>query len=48
MPGPRQPLEVLEGKGRKHLSKSERAEREAREVRPAEPVKRLFAPAWLP
>ena len=48
MPGPRQPLEVLEGKGRKHLSKSERAEREAQEVRPAEPVKRLLAPAWLP
>ena len=29
MPGPRQSLEVLEGKGRKHLSRSERAQRAA-------------------
>ena len=35
MPGPRQSLEVLEGKGRKHLSRSERAQRAAGEVRPA-------------
>ena len=37
MPGPRQSLEVLEGKGRKHLSRSERAQRAAGEVRPAPP-----------
>lgn len=43
MPGPRQSLEVLEGKGRKHLSRSERAQRAAGEVRPA-PPKQLRPP----
>ena len=46
MPGPRQSLEVLEGKGRKHLSRSERAQRAAGEVRPA-PPKQLRAPEYL-
>ena len=46
MPGPRQSLEVLEGKGRKHLSRSERAARAAGEVRPA-PPKQLRAPEYL-
>ena len=46
MPGPRQSLEVLEGKGRKHLSRSERAQRAAGEVRPA-PPKQLRAPEDL-
>ena len=48
MPGPRQPLEVIEATGRKHLSKSERAQRAASEPRSSEPVKRLNPPAWLP
>ena len=47
MPGPRQSLEVLEGKGRKHLSRSERAQRAAGEVRPA-PPKQIRAPDYLP
>ena len=46
MPGPRQRLEVLEGNGRKHLSRSERAARAAGEVRPA-PPKQLRAPEYL-
>ena len=46
MPGPRQSLEVLEGNGRKHLSRSERAARAAGEVRPA-PPKQLRAPEYL-
>lgn len=32
MPGPRQPLTVLEAKGRKHLSEREKAERAAGEI----------------
>ena len=48
MPGPRQPLEVLEAKGRKHLSKSEKAARRAGEVRGGGDVKRLAPPSWLP
>lgn len=48
MPGPRQPLEVLEARGRKHLSKSERAAREAGEVRGGGEIKRLTPPSWLP
>ena len=43
MPGPRQSLEVLEGKGRKHLSRSERAQRAAGEVRAKAP-KQIRAP----
>ncbi len=47
MPGPRQSLEVLEGNGRKHLSRSERAARAAGEVRPKAP-KQIRAPDYLP
>lgn len=47
MPGPRQSLEVLEGNGRKHLSRSERAARAAGEVRPEAP-KQIRAPDYLP
>ncbi len=48
MAGQRIPLEVIEGRGAKHLSKAERAAREAGEVRNPEPVKRLTPPDWLP
>lgn len=48
MPGPRVPLSVLDARGAKHLSKSERAAREAGEIHAAEPVKRLAPPKWLP
>lgn len=47
MPGPRQPLKLLEDKGAKHLSKKETAKREAEEVK-AEPVKQVRAPDFLP
>ena len=47
MPGPRQSLEVLEGNGRKHLSRSERAARAAGEVRAKAP-KQIRAPDYLP
>lgn len=47
MPGPRQKLSVLEGNGRKHLSKSERAQRAAQEVDLPKPSK-LRVPRWLP
>lgn len=48
MAGPRQPLELIEAKGRKHMGKEERALREGQEVRPSVQVKRLTAPDWLP
>ena len=48
MPGPRQSLEVLEGKGRKHLSRSERAQRAAGEVRPAPPKPVSYTHLTLP
>ena len=47
MPGPRQKLSVLEGNGRKHLSKAERAQRAAQEVDLPKP-KSLRVPKWLP
>lgn len=47
MPGPRQRLSVLEGNGRKHLSKAEKAQRAAQEVDLPKP-KTLRVPKWLP
>ena len=47
MPGPRQKLIVLEGNGRKHLSKSEKAQRAAQEVDLPKP-KTMRVPKWLP
>lgn len=47
MPGPRQRLEVLEGKGRKHLTKAEKARRAAGEARPEVP-RQIRAPGYLP
>lgn len=47
MPGPRQRLAVLEGNGRKHLSKSEKAQRADQEVDLPKP-KTLRVPKWLP
>lgn len=47
MAGPRQRLEVLEGKGRKHLTKAEKARRAAGEARPEVP-RQIRAPGYLP
>ncbi|MCI7473680.1 MAG: phage terminase small subunit P27 family [Clostridiales bacterium] len=47
MPGPRQRLAVLEGNGRKHLSKSEKAQRAAQEVNLPKP-QTMRLPKWLP
>jgi len=47
MPGPRQKLSVLEGKGKKHLSKAEKVQRAAQEVELEKP-KKLRVPKWLP
>ena len=47
MPGPRQKLSVLEGNGRKHLSKREKAQRAAQEVDLPKP-KTMRLPKWLP
>ena len=47
MPGPRQKLSVLEGKGRKHLTKAEKAQRSAQEVNLPKP-KTMRVPKWLP
>ena len=47
MPGPRQKLSVLEGNGRKHLSKAEKAQRAAQEVNLPKP-KTMRLPKWLP
>ena len=47
MPGPRQKLAVLEGNGRKHLSKAEKAQRAAQEVELPKP-KTMRLPKWLP
>ncbi len=46
MPGPRQSLKVLEGNGRKHLSKAERAKRAAQEVETDVP-KQIRPPQYL-
>lgn len=48
MPGPRQPLKVIEGNGRKHLTKKEKYEREQSEVKPKSKPKFVQAPSWLP
>lgn len=47
MPGPREKLSVLEGKGRKHLSEQEKAQRAAQEINLPKPAK-LPVPKWLP
>lgn len=47
MPGPRQKLSVLEGKGRKHLSEQEKAQRDAQEINLPKPSK-MPVPKWLP
>lgn len=47
MPGPRQKLSVLEGNGRKHLSKNEKARRADQEVNLPKP-KTIRLPKWLP
>ena len=47
MPGPRQKLSVLEGNGRKHLTKAEKAQRAAQEVKLPKP-KTMRVPKWLP
>ena len=47
MPGPRQRLAVLEGNGRKHLTKAEKAQRAAQEVELPKP-KTMHLPKWLP
>lgn len=43
----KEPLRVLEGKGKSHLSEREKAERAAGEVKTPE-VKQVRAPDWLP
>ena len=47
MSGTRQTLEVLEGNGKKHLTKKEKGERAAAEVR-AEVPKQIRPPEYLP
>ena len=47
MPGPRQPTDVIEANGRKHLSKAEAAERRNHEVSVERP-KTAKPPKWLP
>lgn len=47
MPGSRQPVAVLEAKGKKHLTKAEAAQRQAQEVR-LPPPKTAKPPKWLP
>lgn len=47
MPGPRQPTDVIEANGRKHLSKSEAAERRRREPK-VDKAKTARPPKWLP
>lgn len=47
MPRQKEPLKLLEAKGKSHLSKKEKAERERSEVR-TKPVKQVRAPDWLP
>lgn len=49
MPGPRQPIDLLEYKGNKHLTKAETEARRAAEVRAPKPKgKRVKPPAYLP
>ena len=47
MPGPRQPTDVVEARGLKHLSKAEVAERRAGEVQVPRP-KTVKVPKWIP
>ena len=47
MPGKRQPTDVIEANGRKHLSKAEAAERHSHEVSVERP-KTAKPPKWLP
>lgn len=47
MPNRKQPLAVLEAKGAKHLTASEKAERTASEVRAPVPD-RITVPKWVP
>lgn len=46
MPGPRQPVDVLKAKGRKHMTKAEEAERRDMEVHVDAP-KAAVPPKWL-
>ena len=48
MAGTRQPLEVVQAKGRKHLTKAEIAKRQAGEIKGDGDIKQLRAPEWLP
>jgi P27 family predicted phage terminase small subunit len=45
MDRPRQPIALVEAKGKKHLTKSEIAERQAREVQPV--AENIIAPGYL-
>lgn len=47
MPGPRQPTDLVEAKGRTHLSKAEAAKRRAGEVQVPRP-KTVKVPKWIP
>ena len=47
MPRPKEPIALIEAKGKKHLTKSEIEERKASEVTAA-PPKRIQVPKWLP
>lgn len=47
MPGPRQPTDLVEAKGRKHLSRAEAAKRRAGEVQVPRP-KTVKVPKWIP
>lgn len=47
MPGPRQPTDVVEANGRKHLSQAEAAERRSREPK-VDKAKTARPPKWLP
>lgn len=47
MPRNREPLKLLEAKGKTHMSQSVKAEREETEITPPE-VKQVRAPGWLP
>lgn len=47
MPGPRQPTDVVEARGRTHLSKAEAAKRRAGEVQVPRP-KTVKVPKWIP
>ena len=48
MAGPRLPIEVVEARGKKNLTKAEAAARKESEPRNPNPVKTLRPPKWLP